>query len=57
MSPDTPPADLSLLTSLRARQLSSRTAQVARSLDEGAKSEGGAFNASAAAALNDWKKL
>jgi len=56
MRPDTPSPDPRLLDSLRARQLSSRTAQVARSLDELARPHGGAFNADAAAQLTDWKQ-
>ncbi len=56
MIPETPPPDLPLLHSLRARQLASRTAQVARSLGEPARPHGGAFNADAAAQLNHWKQ-
>ncbi|MEH3123394.1 MAG: hypothetical protein PGN16_15690 [Sphingomonas phyllosphaerae] len=56
MTAETPPADVPLLCSLRARQLSSRTAQVARALDDPARPTGGAFNAHAAAALNNWKQ-
>lgn len=53
LQPETP-----LLSSLRARQLTSRTAQMARTLDASATQQHaatGAFNASAAAALNEWK--
>ncbi|WP_156025992.1 hypothetical protein [Sphingomonas phyllosphaerae] len=56
MTAETPPHDVPLLCSLRARQLASRTAQVARTLDEPARPHGGAFNADAAAALNNWKR-
>lgn len=56
MTAETPPHDVPLLCSLRARQLASRTAQVARTLDEPARPQGGAFNADAAAALNNWKR-
>ncbi|VXC38614.1 conserved hypothetical protein [Sphingomonas sp. 8AM] len=45
-----------LLCSLRARQLASRTAQVARAMGEPARAPGGAFNADAAAALQHWKQ-
>lgn len=44
-----------LLGELRARQLASRTAQVARALDAPARTPG-AFNATAAAALTNWKQ-
>jgi hypothetical protein len=56
MTPDTPSPDTPLLDSLRARQLASRTAQVARALDAPARPVGGAFNADAAAKLTHWKQ-
>ncbi|MFK3888918.1 hypothetical protein [Sphingomonas sp. NPDC079357] len=56
MTAETPPPDAPLLCNLRARQFASRTAQVARTLEEPAPSQGGAFNATAAAALNTWKR-
>jgi hypothetical protein len=56
MTPETPPPETPLLDSLRARQLASRTAQVARTLDVPAKAVGGAFNADAAAKLSHWKQ-
>jgi hypothetical protein len=47
-----------LLAGLRARQDTSRTAQVARALNESAnaRSGEGAFNPAAAAALSGWKE-
>ncbi|MEG8040392.1 hypothetical protein QP166_13935 [Sphingomonas sp. LR60] len=56
MKVEHPPHDMPLLCSLRARQLASRTAQVARALDEPARPTGGAFNADAAAAIHHWKQ-
>ncbi|MEH3035467.1 MAG: hypothetical protein PGN23_03095 [Sphingomonas adhaesiva] len=55
--PDTPSP--SLLSTLRARQQTSRTAQVARTLGAGGADSGasnGAFNSAAAAALNGWRE-
>ncbi|MEH3045718.1 hypothetical protein [Sphingomonas adhaesiva] len=59
--PDTPAP--SLLTTLRARQRTSRTAQMARALNaagagagNGAGAAGGAFNPAAAAALTGWRE-
>ncbi len=49
----------SLLNTLRARQQTSRTAQVARTLGAGGAESGvasGAFNSAAAAALNSWRE-
>ena len=49
----------SLLSTLRARQQTSRTAQVARTLGNGGAESGvanGAFNSAAAAALNGWRE-
>ncbi len=49
----------SLLTTLRARQRTSRTAQVARALNAGGSESGpanGAFNPAAAAALTGWRE-
>jgi hypothetical protein len=47
-----------LLAGLRARQETSRTAQVARALNDSAtaRSGEGAFNPAAAAALSEWKE-
>lgn len=56
MTPESPTSPPPLLDSLRARQRASRTAQVARMLDAPARVTGGAFNANAAAVLNDWKQ-
>ena len=55
MTPEPPTHEKPLLNSLRTRQLASRTAQVARTLNEPQRATGGAFNADAAAALTDWK--
>lgn len=55
--PDTPAP--SLLTTLRARQRTTRTAQVARSLNVTGGETGtssGAFNSAAAAALTGWRE-
>ena len=56
MVPEPPNSARALLDSLRERQLASRTAQVARTLDTPARATGGAFNAAAAAALTNWKQ-
>lgn len=55
--PDTPSP--SLLVTLRARQRTSRTAEVARTLHAGVGESGaaaGAFNPAAAAALTGWRE-
>lgn len=56
MTAETPPPDVPLLCSLRARQFASRTAKVARALGEPVRVPGGAFNADAAAQLTNWKQ-
>ena len=58
MSLESLQSETPLLTALRARQLTSRTAQMARTLDGPAVHQvgAGAFNAGAAAALTGWKK-